>query len=224
MLLGAGPTHEGQEGLVGVSTGRIYTPTAGAPIPLPLPGVLKKRLDKTHSSSGWSLTLHHKFPFPNVPNFPSWGPKLAPALPMFALIRAGCSGICAEVGRAMPMHASSGSVPQLPFKHERNPCNSAFLVPFMSGQSATVPCWGWRPPALPRWRLASRLSPVLRLDLVPKSRAQMFSLGNHFITQFNSPLSLLRGICSLCRTCLYGRVIPRDTRPWSLALLSLRNS
>lgn len=128
MLLRAGPTHEGQEGLVGASAGMICMLTARVPFPLPLPGVLKKRPgNQTHSSSGWSLTLHPKCPFPNVPSVPSWGPKLAPALPLFALIRAGCSSICAEVGRATPAHATSGSDPRLPFKHERNLSNSAFL-------------------------------------------------------------------------------------------------
>lgn len=42
--------------------------------------------------------------------------------------------------------------------------------------------------------MASRLSPILRLDLVPSSRAQMFSLESHFVTQFSSPLPLLQAM------------------------------
>jgi len=76
------------------------------------------------------------------------------------------------------------------------------------------------PPARECCPSASRLSPLLRLDLVPNSRAQMFLLESHFTTQFSSllpPLRATRKMSGACRTRLRGGVTPRGAGLRSLA-------
>lgn len=76
------------------------------------------------------------------------------------------------------------------------------------------------PPARERSPLASWLSPVLRLELVPDSRAPTFSLQSHFLPQLSSPSPLPQAMAaprSACGTRLGGGVIPGGAGLWSLA-------